>query len=99
MYSANLFKIRDADLADIPELVRLGWATQEDWPEGRILVGEIRGVVRRCAGDRREPHRARRRARRAAPPRAHARARGRDHGVPSARRRSPSGSVSGCARA
>ena len=45
MFSATAFKIRDATLADVPELVRLGWATEEDWPEGRILVGEIRGVV------------------------------------------------------
>ncbi len=45
MLSANAFKIRDASLADVPELVRLGWATEKDWPEGRILVGEISGVV------------------------------------------------------
>ena len=45
MFAANAFVIRDARLADVPELVRLGWATQEDWPAGRILVGEIRGVV------------------------------------------------------
>jgi hypothetical protein len=45
MFSATAFKIRDATLADVPELVRLGWATEEDWPEGRILVGEIRGVI------------------------------------------------------
>ena len=45
MFSANVYKIRDAGVADVPELVRLGWATEEDWPEGRILVGEIRGVV------------------------------------------------------
>jgi hypothetical protein len=45
MFSATTFVIRDASLADVPELVRLGWATEEDWPSGRILVGEIRGVV------------------------------------------------------
>lgn len=32
MFSANAFKIRDATVADVPELVRLGWATEEDWP-------------------------------------------------------------------
>jgi hypothetical protein len=45
MFSATTFVIRDASVADVPELVRLGWATEEDWPSGRILVGEIRGVV------------------------------------------------------
>lgn len=45
MFSANAFVIRDASVADVPELVRLGWATEDDWPTGRILVGEIRGVV------------------------------------------------------
>lgn len=45
MFSANTFVIRDARLADVPELVRLGWATEEEWPAGRILVGEISGVV------------------------------------------------------
>ncbi|HET9507397.1 MAG TPA: hypothetical protein VFO81_05585 [Gaiellaceae bacterium] len=45
MLSANTFTIRDASVADVPELVRLGWATEEDWPAGRILVGEIRGVI------------------------------------------------------
>lgn len=45
MLSANTFVIRDAGVADVPELVRLGWATEENWPAGRILVGEIRGVV------------------------------------------------------
>ena len=45
MLSANAFVIRDARLADVPELVRLGWATEDDWPTGRILVGEIRGVI------------------------------------------------------
>ena len=45
MLSANTFTIRDASVADVPELVRLGWATEEDWPAGRILVGEISGVV------------------------------------------------------
>jgi hypothetical protein len=45
MFSATTFKIRDARVEDVPELVRLGWATEEDWPSGRILVGEIHGVV------------------------------------------------------
>ena len=45
MFSATAFKIRDARVADVPELVRLGWATEEDWPSGQILVGEIHGVV------------------------------------------------------
>lgn len=45
MYSANAYVIRDARVEDVPELVRLGWATEEDWPPGQILVGEIRGVV------------------------------------------------------
>ena len=45
MYSANAYVIRDARVEDVPELVRLGWATAESWPSGQILVGEIRGVV------------------------------------------------------
>jgi hypothetical protein len=45
MYSANTYLIRDARVEDVPELVRLGWANAESWPSGRILVGEIRGVV------------------------------------------------------
>jgi len=45
MFSATTFVIRDARVDDVPELVRLGWATQEDWPSGQILVGEIHGVV------------------------------------------------------
>jgi hypothetical protein len=45
MYSATTFNIREARVADVPELVRLGWATKEDWPTGQILVGEIDGVV------------------------------------------------------
>jgi hypothetical protein len=45
MFSATTFKIRDARVEDVPELVRLGWATEEDWPSGQILVGEIDGVV------------------------------------------------------
>ena len=45
MYSANAHVIRHACLADVPELVRLGWASEESWPSGQILVGEIRGVV------------------------------------------------------
>jgi hypothetical protein len=45
MFSATTYVIRDARVIDVPELVRLGWATSEDWPTGRILVGEIHGVV------------------------------------------------------
>jgi hypothetical protein len=45
MYSANAYLIRDARIEDVPELVRLGWTTEESWPSGQILVGEIRGVV------------------------------------------------------
>jgi hypothetical protein len=45
MFSATAFKIRDARVEDVPELVRLGWATEEDWPTGQILVGEIHGVI------------------------------------------------------
>lgn len=45
MFSATTFVIRDARVDDVPELVRLGWATEEDWPTGQILVGEIHGVV------------------------------------------------------
>ena len=45
MYSATAYVIRDIRVDDVPELVRLGWATEEDWPSGHILVGEIDGVV------------------------------------------------------
>jgi hypothetical protein len=45
MFSATAHVIRDARVDDVPELVRLGWATKEDWPSGQILVGELRGVV------------------------------------------------------
>ena len=45
MFSATAYVIRDARVDDVPELVRLGWATSEDWPTGQILVGEIHGVV------------------------------------------------------
>jgi hypothetical protein len=45
MFSATTFKIRDVRVEDVPELVRLGWATEEDWPSGQIVVGEIHGVV------------------------------------------------------
>ena len=37
--------IRDIRVDDVPELVRLGWTTAEEWPTGQILVGEILGVV------------------------------------------------------
>ena len=45
MYSATAYVIRDVRVDDVPELVRLGWATQEQWPAGRIIVGELHGVV------------------------------------------------------
>jgi hypothetical protein len=45
MFSATGHLIRDVRVADVPELVRLGWDRDEDWPQGQILVGEIDGVV------------------------------------------------------
>jgi hypothetical protein len=45
MFSANAYVIRNARADDVPELVRLGWSTEELWPSGAILVGEIDGVV------------------------------------------------------
>jgi hypothetical protein len=45
MFSVTAFAIRDAHLDDVPELARLGWSTPDAWPSGRILVGEIHGVV------------------------------------------------------
>jgi hypothetical protein len=45
MFSVTAFAIRDAHVDDVPELVRLGWATPDAFPNGRILVGEIDGVV------------------------------------------------------
>jgi hypothetical protein len=45
MFSANAYVIRDVRIEDVPELVRLGWSTEDDWPSGQILVGEIHGVV------------------------------------------------------
>jgi hypothetical protein len=45
MFSATAHVIRDIRVDDVPELVRLGWATREDWPTGHILVGELNGVV------------------------------------------------------
>lgn len=45
MYSATAYLIRDVRVDDVPELVRLGWSTQEQWPAGRIIVGELGGVV------------------------------------------------------
>ena len=45
MYSATAYVIRDVRVEDVPELVRLGWTTSDEWPTGQILVGEIRGVV------------------------------------------------------
>jgi hypothetical protein len=45
MFSATSYVIREARVDDVPELVRLGWSTEEQWPSGDILVGEIDGVV------------------------------------------------------
>jgi hypothetical protein len=45
MFSATAYVIRDLRVDDVPELVRLGWSTQELWPTGQVLVGEIGGVV------------------------------------------------------
>jgi hypothetical protein len=45
MFSGTAHVIRDLRVADVPELVRLGWDTQDGWPGGQILVGEIDGVV------------------------------------------------------
>ena len=45
MYSASAYLIRGVRLDDVPELLRLGWAGVDGWPEGQILVGEIHGVV------------------------------------------------------
>jgi hypothetical protein len=45
MHSAHTLLIRDAQVSDVPDLVRLGWSTGETWPDGRFLVGEIGGVV------------------------------------------------------
>jgi hypothetical protein len=45
MFSATAYVIRDIRVDDVPELVRLGWTTSEEWPSGQILVGEIQGVV------------------------------------------------------
>lgn len=45
MFSATSHVIRDIRIDDVPELVRLGWDTEEDWPAGQILIGEINGVV------------------------------------------------------
>jgi hypothetical protein len=36
VHSATAHVIRDAHVIDVPELVRLGWATEQDWPAGRI---------------------------------------------------------------
>ena len=45
MHSATSYVIRDIRPADVPALVRLGWDCEESWPSGRILVGELHGVV------------------------------------------------------
>ena len=45
MLSATAYEIRDVRVDDVPELLRLGWAGEDGWPEGQILVGEIHGVA------------------------------------------------------
>lgn len=45
MFPANAYVIRDIRVDDVPELVRLGWDSEADWPAGQILIGEINGVV------------------------------------------------------
>jgi hypothetical protein len=45
VYSATAFVIRPARLYDVPALAQLGWTDQNCWPDGPILVGEIRGEV------------------------------------------------------
>jgi hypothetical protein len=45
MHSATSYVIRDIHPTDVPELVRLGWDDEESWPAGRILVGEVHGVI------------------------------------------------------
>ena len=45
MFPANAYVIRDIRVDNVPELVRLGWDSEEDWPAGQILIGEIDGVV------------------------------------------------------
>jgi hypothetical protein len=45
MFPANSHVIRDSRIDDVPELVRLGWDTEENWPGGQILIGELNGVV------------------------------------------------------
>ena len=45
MFSATAYVIRDARVDDVPELVRLGWSTGDEWPSGQIIVGEIDGIV------------------------------------------------------
>ena len=45
MYSANAFTIREARVDDVPELVRLGWATREDWPTGQIIDGVVAAAL------------------------------------------------------
>ena len=96
MFSATTFKIRDVRVEDVPELVRLGWATEEDWPSGQILVGEIHGVV--AAALAIEEQRAVTAAVPGAPYLlAHMRARAAGSRPTSAPRRSPTASASGCA--
>jgi hypothetical protein len=45
MYAQNTYVIRQAGLADVPRIARLGWLYDDTWPSGRILVGELDGVV------------------------------------------------------
>jgi IS5 family transposase len=45
MNSATAYVIRDIRADDVPQLVRLGWATHGEWPSGQIIVGEIHGVI------------------------------------------------------
>jgi hypothetical protein len=45
MYSATAYVIRDVRVEDVPELVRLGWTSSDEWPTGQIIVGETLGVV------------------------------------------------------
>jgi hypothetical protein len=91
MFSATAYVIRDARVEDVPELVRLGWATEEDWPTGQILVGEIHGVVAAALAIDENRSRARRVC---SPTCAPAPPASSPTGAP---RRSPSASASGCA--
>ena len=96
MYSATAYVIRDIRVEDVPELVRLGWTTSEEWPTGADPRRRDPWRRRRGARDRGEPCRERHRRGRSVPPRAHARPRGRDPGVqadPGRRRPDPRADV------